>query len=155
MKKIIVLMLVAMSVSMAKMSISTDYIGEMPLENNVECKFTDRSSLKMIKSIPGPEGVLWSCETTTGYISRYEVAFDIKLTYIVVAVDLIPSFGVFRETLVMAKGVYHHYVDDGEDGKYYMLFNVIKPKSSRGKLSPNDIQRAYEAILSKFKITVE
>lgn len=103
MKKIIVLMLVAVAVSMAYRD-NTDFIDYIPLESNVECTHTDRSSFKMIKNIPGPEEVLLYCETSMGYISRYELAFDSKLTYIVVAVDLIPSFGIYRKVLTLSKG---------------------------------------------------
>ena len=113
MKKSIVFMLVAVSVSIANIDL-------IPLENNAECTYTDRSSFKLIKNIPGTEEVLLACQTTRGDISRYEVAFDRKLTYIVVAVDLIPhSIGVFQEVLTMYNGVYrfHHY--DGRDCDYY------------------------------------
>ena len=159
MKKLFVFMLVAMSVSMANIDL-------IELEDNVECTTTDRSSFKLIKTIPGPAEVLLSCRSTRalmGFATRYEVAFDSKLTYIVVAIDYLPGgLATSRYVLTMHNGVYRHYHDDGEDGDYYLeclcserSHCTVKKKVTRGKSSRKEIRRAYDKIMSHFTINLK
>ncbi len=66
MKKIIVIMLVAVSSLMAK----------------GECEYSDRSSLEFVLDYVEPKDVTLVCRNDNG--TRYEVAFNHKLTYMVV-----------------------------------------------------------------------
>lgn len=158
MKKILVFMLVAMSVSMANIDL-------IDIMDSVACTTTDRSSFKLIKTIPGPAEVLLSCRShraLAGYVTRYEVAFDRKLTYIVVAIDYLPGARTIAHyVLTMHNGVYRHYYDNGEDGDHYLecLCSVtshctVKEKVTRGKSSRKEIRRAYEKIMSHFTINL-
>ena len=120
MKKIIVIMLVAVSALMAKGT----------------CAYADESSLEWVSEYVEPDYVMFVCRNANG--KRYEVAFNYKLTYMVVGSSS-ESGGYDVQWISIDSGGTHYYDDLG-----------VIVKSELKALSPECIMSNYRNFKEHF-----
>ena len=143
MKKIIVLMLVAVSALMAEAESPWGNILRLPSwSKGGKCESVNRASFKMIKHVPGPNDVLLACQPGDD-VAYYEVAFDYDLSYIVIALNPIPRLGGAHRVVTMFDDVV--FVEDYDD--HGVRERVIKDWSS-----PEDIRAAYRMLKHNFTL---
>lgn len=120
MKKIIIILIVAVSALMAK----------------GECAYADESSLEWVSEYVEPDYVMFVCRNTNG--KRYEVAFNYKLTYMVVG-SRSESGGYDVQWISRDSGGTHYYDDLG-----------VIVKSELKVLSPECIMSNYRNFKEHF-----
>lgn len=120
MKKIIVIMVVAVSSLMAKGT----------------CAYADESSLEWVSEYVEPDYVMFVCRNANG--KRYEVAFNYKLTYMVVGYRS-ESGGYDVQWISRDFGCTHYYDDLG-----------VIVKSELKALSPECIMSNYRNFKEHF-----
>ena len=143
MKKIIVIMLVAVSALMAESESQWANILRLPswLKGG-KCEYVNRASFKMIKYVPGPNDVLLACPLGDDF-AYYEVAFDYNLSYIVIALNPIPRLGGAHRAVTMLDDVVF-----AEDYDNYGVRERVKKDWS----SPEDIREAYRILKHNFTL---
>lgn len=143
MKKIIVILLVAVSALLAEVESQWANILQLPpwLKGG-KCEYVNRASFKLIKYVPGPNDVLLACPLGDDF-AYYEVAFDYNLSYIVIALNAIPRLGGAYKVVTMLDDVV--VVEDYDN--HGVMERVIKDWAST-----EDTRAAYRILKHNFTL---